>query len=78
MTDKPLYSPIDCSAHDRLEAFATLRTPCRIVFRTWEGETREVVDRIVDVFTRGAEEFLRTASDQEIRLDRLDSVEDVG
>lgn len=34
------------------------------------------MDRIVDVFTRGAEEFLRTASGREIRLDRLDSVEE--
>ncbi|MEX2531456.1 MAG: hypothetical protein WD960_11850 [Gemmatimonadota bacterium] len=76
MTDQPPYSPIDCSVHDRLEAFATLQTRCRIAFRTDEGEAVELVDRIVDVFTRGAEEFLRSASGQEVRLDRLDSVEE--
>jgi transcriptional antiterminator Rof (Rho-off) len=75
MTDKPPYQPIDCSVHDRLEAFATLRTMCCIAFRTADGRLGEEVDRIVDVFTRGREEFLRTSSGREIRLDRLESVE---
>ena len=38
---------------------------------------QEVVDRIVDIFPRGGEEFLRTAAGVEIRLDRLESVDDV-
>lgn len=75
MTDKPPYHPIDCSVHDRLEAFATLRTMCRIAFRAADGRFGEEVGRIVDVFTRGSEEFLRTSSGREIRLDRLESVE---
>lgn len=71
------YRPIACSLHDRLEATATMRKESRIVYRTETGEVHEVVDRIVDIFPRGGEEFLRTAAGVEIRLDRLESVDDV-
>lgn len=71
------YSPISCALYDRLEAFATLGRPCRIVYRDPEGKSRERVERIVDVFARGGEEFLKTATGIEIRLDRLESVEGV-
>lgn len=67
------YRPIDCSVHDRLEAFATLGTVCRIVIRDGHGATREVIDRITDVFARGGEEFLVTASTGPVRLDRVES-----
>lgn len=68
------YRPIDCSLHDRLESFATLGTECRIVVRDGHGATREVIDRITDVFARGGEEFLVTPSTGPVRLDRVESV----
>ena len=83
MTDRegglvpPAYAPIACSLHDQLEALATLGRECRIVYREAGGEERERVDRIVDVFIRGGEEFIRTAGGIEIRLDRLEWVDDV-
>lgn len=69
------YRPIDCSVHDRLEALATLGVPCRIRYRGPDDEEHELVDRIVDVFARGGEEFLDTAGGVRIRLDRLTQVE---
>ncbi|HEX7090943.1 MAG TPA: hypothetical protein VF192_12455 [Longimicrobiales bacterium] len=73
-SDPPAYSPIPCALHDRLEALATLGQPCRIVYRDPDGGTRETVERIVDVFARAGEEFVRTAAGVEIRLDRLEWV----
>ncbi|HEY8469009.1 MAG TPA: hypothetical protein VIL18_05170 [Longimicrobiales bacterium] len=70
-SDPPAYSPISCALHDRLEALATLGQPCRIVYRDADGSSRETVERIVDVFARAGEEFVRTAAGLEIRLDRL-------
>jgi Rho-binding antiterminator len=71
------YSPIACGLHDRLEALATLGRSCQILFVTPSGGAREVVDRIVDVFARDGEEFVRTSSGVEIRLDRLERVDGV-
>jgi Rho-binding antiterminator len=73
-SDPPAYSPIPCALHDRLEALATLGQPCRIVYRDADGSSRETDDRIVDVFARAGEEFVRTAAGLEIRLDRLEWV----
>ena len=53
------YSPIDCSLHDRLESFATLRCECRIVFRKEDGTEWVMVDRIVDVFPENQQEQVR-------------------
>jgi Rho-binding antiterminator len=71
------YSPIACGLHDRLEALATLGRSCRIVYADPDGGAREIVDRIVDVFARAGEEFVRTSSGTEIRLDRLERVDGV-
>jgi Rho-binding antiterminator len=71
------YQPIDCSLHDRLEALATLRQECDVVYRDVDGERRETRERIVDVFARAGEELVRLESGTEIRLDRLEAVEGV-
>lgn len=72
------YEPIDCSLHDELEARATRGTRCAIRFRgETDGDTRQVTDRIVDVFARDGEEFIRLSSGEEIRLDRLVAVDGV-
>ena len=69
------YEPIDCSVHDRLEALAVTRSPCRIAFLTPSGDEHSAAGRIVDVFARGGAEYIQLADGTEIRLDRLRSVE---
>jgi Rho-binding antiterminator len=71
------YRPIDCSLHDRLEELATLRRECIITYRGADGERRETSDRIVDVFARGDEEFVKLDRGVEVRLDRLEDVDGV-
>ena len=72
----PDYKPIDCSLHDELESAATLRRTVSIVYETSE-ESLEVKDRIVDVFSKDGEEFIRLASGLTIRLDRIISFEGI-
>ncbi len=69
------YEPIDCSIHDRLEAFAVQGLPCRVEYVTPEGEGRTDTGRIVDVFARAGSEYLHLEDGTEVRLDRLRSVE---
>lgn len=71
------YSPIDCSLHDHLEAAATLGGKRRIVYYDEGAGSTEVLARIVDVFAKGGEEFIRLDTGALIRLDRLESVDDV-
>lgn len=75
------YQPIDCSVHDRLEDLAVRQVVCRIRYtvasasgRNATEEEAELEGRIVDVFARDGEEFLRTDEGREIRLDRLRAV----
>lgn len=68
------YRPIACSYHDRLESWATLRTPVTVRYRDDTGALVEASGRIEDVYARQGAEFLRLDSGTEIRLDRLESV----
>jgi transcriptional antiterminator Rof (Rho-off) len=73
------YRPIACGLHDELLAFATRRCICEIVVRSGEtGELRSVRTRILDVFTKGSEEFARLESGETVRLDRLERVDGSG
>lgn len=77
MSESREYRPIACGLHDRLEALATTGGVVRIVARAPDGARRTLEDRLVDVFARGGEEFVRTGRGQLIRLDRLGSVDGV-
>lgn len=44
------YIPVSCDFHNQLEASATLRHTCRIVYRNAADETTEIQGRIVDVY----------------------------
>ncbi len=68
------YILVDCSFHDELEALATLRKSCQIIYRDTLDEIVEVQDQIVDVYARDHADFLRLKRGIEIRLDRLISV----
>ncbi|MGJ3249649.1 MAG: hypothetical protein ACFE0J_00755 [Elainellaceae cyanobacterium] len=68
------YSPINCDFHDELEAIATLRNKCVIVYRNSDGEMR-VQDYIDDVYAQNGEEFIKLRSGLIIRLDALVEVD---
>lgn len=73
MTDG--YTPIDCGIHDALEDRATRRAPVRLRWRGEDGAERDGTVRIADIFARGGAEYLVTDTGEEIRLDRLISVD---
>ncbi|QYO62198.1 hypothetical protein [Leptolyngbya sp. 7M] len=68
------YIPISCDFHDRLEALATLRQTCQIVYRNQANEVIEVEDWIVDVYAANQADFLKLKDGTEIRLDRIVTV----
>ncbi len=68
------YRLLDCHFYDQLEALATLRQLCQIVYRTSSGEVIEVQDRIADIYAVNQADFLRLTDGTEIRLDCLVSV----
>lgn len=67
------YQSINCSYYDQLEAFATKRTQCDIVFRENEQE-KTTNGIIVDVFAKEGAEYLKLNNDSVIRLDYLVSI----
>jgi Rho-binding antiterminator len=71
------YQPIDCNYYDRLEAWATMRTICKIVFRDEEGKEQDVTARIEDVYALNKVEYLRMDNGLVIRLDSLLSVNNI-
>jgi Rho-binding antiterminator len=71
----PPYRLIACSFHDELEALATLRQPCQIVYQDGDGATQNVESRIVDVYARGGADFIKLQTGVIIRADHLVSVD---
>lgn len=65
------YQPINCNFYDELEALATMKRTCRIIFRHEEGGTSTITGRISDLYIREKAEYLRLDNGMEIRLDRL-------
>jgi Rho-binding antiterminator len=68
------YVPIACSVHDKLEDTAVRGTVAHFVIRGEDGNSVELQDRIQDVFARDGVEYMRTEGGEEIRLDRIESV----
>ena len=70
------YRPISCNFYDELEARATLRQPCVIVYRPENGPTEASVTGIIDtLYIRDKVEYLRLTDGFELRLDWLVSVD---
>lgn len=70
------YRPIACDFHDRLEAFATLRTRVRLTLSADPPEGGPVATHaeglIADLYTTAAKaEFLRLENGEIFRLDRI-------
>jgi Rho-binding antiterminator len=68
------YIPVNCDFHDELEALATLRQECQIVYHNATNEVIEVCNRIVDVYAANKADFLKLKDGTEIRLDRIVSL----
>jgi Rho-binding antiterminator len=73
MTEKD-YTPIDCSVHDKLEESATFGRVSHFIYRDDGGNSRELQDRVVDLYARDGVEYMKTAEGREVRLDRLEIV----
>ncbi|MUG97613.1 hypothetical protein F7734_36965 [Scytonema sp. UIC 10036] len=68
------YILVDCGFYNELEALATLRQPCCIIYRGAADEVVEIQDRIVDVYAANKADFLRLKNGIEIRSNRIISV----
>lgn len=71
------YQPIDCNYYDRLEAWATMKTICLLVFLDENDVRQEVSGGIADLYTVNKAEYLRMDNGLTVRLDRLLSVNGV-
>lgn len=70
------YRPISCAFYDELEARATTRQRCDVVYQNpAEPAPTTVAGVIADLYLRDKVEFMRLASGEEIRLDWLVSVD---
>ncbi|MGX5819182.1 hypothetical protein ACWKWU_13345 [Chitinophaga lutea] len=68
--DRP-YRPIDCNYYDRLEAWATMQTPCTLLFLDDDGREAEVSGLIRNLYTVDKAEFLLLDNGLVLRLDQL-------
>ena len=68
------YKLVSCSFHDELEALATLRQQCRIIYQTHNDRIVEVDSQIIDVYAANREEFIKLKDGSKVRLDCLISV----
>jgi Rho-binding antiterminator len=69
------YIPINCNFYDELEALATMKRTCRIVFRHENGAVSAVQAVILDLFIINKVEYMKLDSGLEIRLDKLIEVD---
>lgn len=70
------YRLVACSFHDELEAWATLRQDCQIIYRDEKGQNQTVTSKIIDVYAVNRADFIKLQGGTIIRLDHLISVND--
>ncbi|MFT4971223.1 MAG: Rho-binding antiterminator [Paraglaciecola sp.] len=68
------YQPISCDFYDELELLAMRKTVAKIVIRKEEDGVEEISNVIKTLYTKNKEEFLVLENGNEIRLDKLVSV----
>ena len=68
------YKPVSCDFYDELEALATMKKRCDIIFMQ-QGGRSQIKGTIADLYTREKVEYLKTDSGLEIRLDNLVQVD---
>lgn len=69
------YKNISCSYYDQLEAYATQKTHCAVIYN--DGEERSESGIIVDVYAQNGAEYLKLDNGTVIRLDHLISINGV-
>lgn len=65
------YTPIDCNLYDRYEAWATLRTPLVIAYRTEQGGVRTAQGTITDLRNEDGGEWVVLGGGERIRMDHI-------
>jgi Rho-binding antiterminator len=68
------YKPVSCDFYDELEALATMKKSCDIIFINNESRSK-IRASIADLYTRDKVEYMKTSSGLEIRLDKLVEVD---
>jgi len=69
------YQPISCDYYDLLESAATRRAVVELCYFSKGSEKTTTKETIVDFVIREKQEFMVLASGQEIRLDKLYSID---
>lgn len=64
------YEPISCAFYDLLEATAVRGEKVTIVFEA-DGDTHEVLARVLDLFTKAGVEYATLSTGDTLRLDQL-------
>ena len=72
----PPYVPVACGFHDRLEHHAVRGVPVEVVWREADAE-RRAVTTVADVAARDGADWVRLGTGDEVRADRLVSVDGV-
>ena len=72
-TPTKTYQSISCSYYDQLEAYATKRTECEILFSD-NGNESVVKGIITDIFAKDGAEYLKMNNALVIRLDKIISI----
>lgn len=69
------YHPIDCNFYDRIEAAIVLRKQVRLEYRSPGGEAIAIDVVLQDTRNRGGEEFVVLPGEEEVRMDRILSLD---
>lgn len=75
MKSQTEYTPIACSFYDRIEEAIVLRKTLSLVYLTPEGVEVEAETRLKDTRTRDDAEFVVLPYGEEIRMDRIVSLD---
>ena len=68
------YVPISCNFYDELEAIATLKQSCTILYLDTKDKETTVQSRILNLYAKDKIEYMELENDLTIRLDQLISV----
>jgi len=69
------YTPIACSFYDRIEEAIVLRKTAKLIYQTEEGTEIEAETRLKDTRTKDDAEFVVLPSGEEVRMDRIMSLD---
>lgn len=70
------YIPIDCGFYDRIEEAIVLRRMVRLEYSA-EGAAISILTKLSNTLTQNGEEFLILPSGEQIRMDRIVSLDGV-